>query len=144
MIYLVRNPLEAIPSRLSLIQAIWKLRFDNFDGMTPSHVEAILEDSFRTYLNAERDLPRVPEHQRFVIPYEQFVARPGQTVEEIYSRFGLPGPDAALAETLRRLQSRDRAPKGIHEYSLKDFGLEKGRVIKELQEVFERFGFPAL
>jgi hypothetical protein len=43
LINLVRNPLQTIPSRLSLIQAIWQHRFPGFKTMSPPQVRTIVE-----------------------------------------------------------------------------------------------------
>ena len=140
-IYLVRNPLEAIPSRLSLIRSIWNARFPEFEAMNENQVRTILADSLNTYLYAERDLPGVPDEQKLVVPYEWITADARGVVEEIYRRFELPGPDESLSERLRSLKKRDGKFKSQHDYSLAEFFLTESDIREPLAEVFSRYQF---
>ena len=137
-IYLMRNPLETIPSRLSLIRAIWRHRFPGFDQMTPDQVRTIVADSLRTYLYAERDLPAVPADHRIVVHYRDFIARPRETVEGIYRHFGLPGPDDNLARHLAGLKTQQKKRRSDHKYSLAEFHLNERSLRERLAPVFER------
>ena len=136
---LIRNPLETIPSRLSLIRAIWRQRLPGFRDMLPVHVETILADSRRTYLAAERDLPDLPEERRLVVRYENLVADPAAVVRCIYERFDLPGPDPALSAQLAGLADRQRGRVSRHRYGLAEFGLDEARLRRELAPVFEHY-----
>ncbi|MFH2008320.1 MAG: AMP-binding protein [bacterium] len=138
---LVRNPLETIPSRLSMIREIWRHRFSGFREMTPRQVETIVADSVRTYLAAERDLPKLPPDRRITVTYDNLVARPWRVVERIYRRFALPADDPTLAAALRKLTGRQRPHHSNHRYSLAEFGLDEARLRRELAPVFERHGF---
>jgi hypothetical protein len=142
LIYLIRNPLEAIASRLDLIRGIWRHRFKEFHDMTAEQAEAILKDSLRTYLNAERDLDRVPERQRFVVRYEDLLKRIPETVRDIYRHFGLPRPDENLAAALRAFDTREKHV-SRHQYRLEEFGIAAERVRSELAPVFARLAVDA-
>ena len=138
-VYLVRDPLVTIPSRLSLIRAIWRRRFPSFRDMSSEHVEVILRDSVRTYLAAERDLPALPGDRTFTVRYEQLTARPAEAVAQIYDHFALPAPDATLLEAIA---ARNRRPRwSQHLYALEDFGLSKDRIRSLLAPVFDRYRF---
>ncbi len=140
-VYLVRNPLEAIPSRLSMIRAIWRQRFSGFERMTPAHVETILADSLRIYRAAERDLPGLPPGTAVTLRYEELVADPRLSVLRIYRELGLPGPDAHLHRALDRARLRVRSHVSRHDYGLEELGLDEARLRSELAPVFARFGF---
>ncbi len=140
-IYLVRHPLEAIPSRLSLIRAIWRHRFPGFREMTPRQVDVILADSLRTYRSAERDVPQLPDSRRLTLPYRDFVGDPRRAVLDIYRHFGLPGPDRHLADRLDQLGTDGGSRRARHRYAAADFGLDEARVRRELADVFARYGF---
>lgn len=136
LILIVRNPLETIASRLDLIRGIWRHRFPEFKDMTTEQAEAIVKDSTRTYLNAERDFYDVPEEQRMVIEYEDLLSRIPETVHEIYDRFDLPGPDANLTAMLDDLRTRDRHV-SKHHYNLEEFGIDPAALKAKLAPVFE-------
>ncbi|MGM0575834.1 MAG: sulfotransferase [Myxococcota bacterium] len=139
-VYLVRDPREAIPSRLSLVRAIWRRRFPGFREMRPEQVETLLADSVRTYLRAERDLPQVPTSRRLVVTYDDLVASPADVVRRIYARFALPGPGRVLEARLDDLEGRPPRP-SRHRYGLEEFGLDPDRVTEPLAVVLERYGF---
>lgn len=141
LINLVRNPLRAIPSRLSLIQAIWQHRFPGFRQMSPAQVRTIVEDSLRIYLLAERDLAAAPEERKITIRYDDLKQNPRREVEKIYRHFDLPGPDPALAAALQRTTSRAAAHVSEHHYRLEDFGLNEHELRERLATVFARYRF---
>jgi omega-hydroxy-beta-dihydromenaquinone-9 sulfotransferase len=140
-ILLVRNPLEAIPSRLSLIRAIWRQRFPGFEQMTAGQVRTILADSIQTYLRAEADLADLPESEKLIIQYRDLTADPVTTVRKIYSHFGLPGPEGKLAVRLAELQTGRKSKKSAHRYDLSEFGLERSDIAEPLGSMMERYGF---
>ncbi len=142
LIYLIRNPLEAIPSRLSLIRAIWNHRFKGVDRMTPEQAEVIVEDSLRTYLYAERDLPGLPPERVLTVRYEELLQDPGKVVKTIYRHFQLPGPDGALGRELEKLEGRGKGHVSQHAYSLPEFHIDEHLLAEKLAPVLDRYAFP--
>ena len=140
-IYHVRSPLATIPSRLSLIQAIWRRRFPGFTKMTPAQVEVIVADSLRTYLSAETAARALPGDRWLVVRYEDLTRDPRGTVESVYRRFGLPGPDANLAAALSELAGGKKRHESAHRYDLAEFGLAEEVLREKLRVVFDRYGF---
>ena len=141
MLYLLRNPMETIPSRLSLIRAIWRHRFPGFQDMTPQQVKTIVADSIRTYLYAERDLAALPDAGKLVIRYEDLTADPRKTVLSIYRHFKLPGPDESLAARLNELKKRRRRHESKHRSSLAEFHLTENGLREQLKTVFQHHEF---
>ncbi len=141
LILLVRNPLSAIPSRLSLIREIWRNRFPGFDQMTKDQVDTIVEDSCRTYLYAQRDLPKIPDSQKLVVPYDELTKDPKRVVQKIYSHFGLDDSDQHLQKALAGLSQRKKEKKSKHQYSLEEFFLDEKDLRKRLAPVFDEYDF---
>lgn len=141
LIYIVRNPLETIASRLDLIRGIWRHRFPEFHDMTSEQAAAIVKDSLRTYLNAERDLYDVPESQRFIVTYDDLLTRLPETVHAIYEKFGLPGPDDHLLGMLEEVRQRPRHV-SKHHYSIEDFGVDREELRAKLAPVFQNHALP--
>lgn len=137
-IHLVRDPLVTIPSRLSLIRAIWRQRFPGVQEMTPEQVQTIVEDSIRTYTYAHRDLRTLPEDRWVEIRYEDLIADLPRAVHEIYERFNLPGPDAHLQAELTARARRQRAHHSEHEYSLAEFGLDEAELSARLRVLLQK------
>ena len=140
-IYLIRTPLETIPSRLSMIRNIWQLRLPGFFNMNANQVEAIFADSIRNYLAAEHDVVELPEERRQVVRYTDLLRDPRSIIERIYGDFSLPGPDASLLAALHKITTAKRSRVSLHHYELKEFGLTESRVRRELAPVFKRYGF---
>jgi hypothetical protein len=139
-IYLVRHPLETIPSRLSLIRAIWTRRFPTFQRMSSAQVRVILQDSLRTYQSAERDLGDLPANRCCTVLYTDLMSAPRATVESIYRTLELPGPDPHLAAELARMQGRSRH-ESAHRYALDEFGLDPESLRGDLAPILLRYGF---
>ena len=140
-VYLVRNPLVAIPSRLSLIKEIWRQRFPGFDQMSADQVSTIYADSCRTYLFAHRDLAAMPEERKLIMGYEQFVADPADAVHAIYRQFALPAPDQSLLAALDEASRKQRTRQSHHRYDLSEFGLDRSTLESDLADVLEAHGF---
>jgi hypothetical protein len=138
VIYLLRSPLETIASRLDLIRAIWRHRFRDFREMTPEQARAIVADSVRTYLNAERDLPAVPDSHRLVIYFDELRTAVPETVRRIYSHFSLPGPDAALTEALANIARENRVHVAARRSPLEEFGIDSSALKAVLKPVYDR------
>ncbi|MGV8841344.1 MAG: sulfotransferase family protein [Bauldia sp.] len=142
IVYLVRNPLETIASRLDLIRGIWRHRFKGFRDMTKEQAESIVKDSLRTYLNAERDLYDVPEAQRMIVHYDELLTHIPETVHRIYEQFGLPGPDEHLTAKLAEIRARKRHV-SEHKYDLEEFGVDPAELRRELEPVFRNHDLDA-
>lgn len=140
-VYLVRNPLETIPSRLNLIQQIWRRRFKGFIQMSPRQVETILADSIRTYAAAERDLPTIPDESCLTIQYTDLVADPQEAAERIASHFNLPLSPSALSSAARHLVEVRHPSTSHRRHTLDEFDLEETRIRRQLAAVFDRYGF---
>ncbi|MCK6525773.1 sulfotransferase, partial [Myxococcota bacterium] len=130
-IYLVRDPSRAIPSRLALLRAIWRRRAPGFSALTAAQVEVVLEDSVRTYLSAERDLPGLPERRRFVVRHDALHADPNAVIQQIYAHFELPGPPP---------QATTQAPPP-RVVDLDGVSIDEARLRRILAPVYERYGF---
>ena len=96
-----------------------------------AQVDVIVEDSVRTYLCAERDLPGLPEHRRLVVRHDALHADPNATIQRIYAHFELPGP--APQPTVQA-----PPPRGV---DLQGLSLDEARLRRVLAPVFERYGF---
>ncbi len=134
-IHLVRDPVEAIASRLSLVRAIWRLRNPDVGEMSAAEVEEIVSDSERTYLLAQRDLEGVPSESAITIRFEEMTSVPALVLERIYKQLRLPGAPAPLPP------KRDDAVGARHTYLLEEFGLNEAEIRRRLAPIFDAYGF---
>lgn len=134
-IHLVRNPLEAVPSRLSLVRAIWRLRMPEIDRMDEANVEELVADSERTYRYPLTDLKALPPENAITIRFEELTGDPAATLERIYRQLNLAGAPVAIPE-----RRPDASGEG-HQYDLSEFGLTEKALRVRFASITEAYGF---
>jgi hypothetical protein len=138
IIYLARNPLDMIPSYISLKENEWQLLGSPVEEYGSR--EYVLDMAKHWYTYPLERLKRAPEDSYIVVNFEDLVTSARETVREIYDRFGLE-LSPAFDETLRQAAERARDHDSEHEYSLHEMGLSREQIVSRYREVFERFGF---
>lgn len=140
-INLIRNPMEAIPSRLNLIDNIWRLRYPQAGGMTPKRAAGIVDDSVRTYLFAQQDLEQLPPNHAITVLYRDLVKDSRSVVRAIYSRLRLPGPGKWLNQYLCRLPAHT-ARGGINVPAVLDrYGISEKTLRGRLAPIMDKYEF---
>jgi hypothetical protein len=137
-VYLVRNPLDAIPSFVSISRYIWNLFGDpiEYDSLARYALE-MMRHWYRYPLDR---LDRLPQDSYAIVKFDDLVADPERTVTGIYRRLGIElSPEYAWL--LHNQAARERRYRSRHKYSLEELGLNREQIIAEFQDVFERFGF---
>lgn len=131
-INIVRNPLQVIPSSISLFS---KHCHTYGDPETEYHLqENVIEHSKHWYLYPHQYLKNLPQNQYIQVRYKDLVADPKGTIEDIYRRFGFDlGPE--YAQTLQAEAEKARSYKSKHRYSLQKMGLSKQRIQREFRFV---------
>lgn len=141
VIYLVRNPLEMLPSYVSMMEFSWRAVGMPVEGR---HRRALHDYLFAMashwYRHALEVLDRVPDAQAVVVRYDDLVTDPEATVRTIYDRLGLEIDDD-FARVLARETDRARRYASRHDYGLEELGLSREHILSEFADVFERFGF---
>ena len=137
-ICLVRNPLETVPSALSLLTS-------GFNAvLSPCEQYPLLEGQLEMinhhYHYPQEKLAELPPRRQRVINYQEMVKHPAQTVIDIYKQFGFT-MTPALMEMVQREEKKARAYKSKHEYSAEQFGLTREAIVARFEDIFERFGF---
>lgn len=138
IIYLVRNPLDTIPSIISWMSYQWK----QFSDPTENYVfkDYMLELAKEWYEYPLERFTKAPENSYAIICYEDLVQNPGQIIPDVYEKFGFELSfefEKILHETART----SPAFKSRHKYSLRKMGLTKKEILKNFALVFKRFGF---
>lgn len=140
-INLVRNPLQVIPSSISLFSHHMHTYGD--PETEYSLQEAVIEHSKYWYLYPHRYLQHLPPDQYICIHYKDLVADPQGTVEKIYKRFGFEiSPD--FSSILQAEAQKSKSYKSKHKYSLKAMGLNKQRIVREFANVIRQFHFDTI
>jgi hypothetical protein len=138
-VVLVRNPLEAIPSLLHLLQTAWKaagwseVRFR-------AALDALARQSVHTYRYPLEVLGRHPATRHAIVDYRDLVAHPRKMVEEVYAQLGLE-MTPSFAGVLQRQDEKARRHETSYTYTLEEFGLDATQIRRDLADLFERFGW---
>lgn len=139
IVYLVRNPLEVLPSYLSMMRFSWRAVGVPVEGEALANY--LLEMAGHWYRYPLERLAEAAEESYMIVRYDDLIRHPQRTVAEIYGRFGFDiAPDFARvleAEAARAQHFRSR-----HEYDLEALGLSRERIVTNFRDVFERFRFP--
>lgn len=137
-IYLVRDPLQAVPSHLSLKEKEWKLLGSPLEPYAAR--EFILEESEHWYTYPLAELDKLPDHQAVILEFEKLTGNARAAVREIYQRF-----DLELSEdfdrVLREETRKARQHESEHVYCLEEMGLTASQLKDRFGAVYRRFDF---
>ncbi|MDX1649403.1 MAG: sulfotransferase [Myxococcota bacterium] len=134
-----RHPYETIPSILKMMERNWKAVGGDRETIR-RELRVLGELSFDYYTYALEVLDGLPPGRRAIVAYEDLVARPAKTIEQVYARLGLP-LSPAFAERLAEEEKRSRAHRSEHVYSLEEYGIPRAEIRSRLAPLFERFGW---
>lgn len=134
IIVLMRNPLEAIPSRMSLMRALWSRRDPNLTELSPTHVQWILNNSIQTFLKQEMGLQQLPSNRTIVIGYNELKTKTTDVLERIITHLELPELSPQVRTILDNM--KDHSYMSKHQYDLNDFGLNEADITEPLSSVF--------
>lgn len=137
-IYLVRNPLDAVSSHLSLKEYEWQMLGNPLKPYASR--EFIIESSLHWYTYPLERLEEEAEDRYVVVNFNELVAHTRETVRDIYQCLGFE-ISPTYDQILREATERSRSHESDHEYSLQEMGLEREHIVKTFQTVFDRFGF---
>lgn len=140
VVYLVRNPLETIPSHLTLhlrmFQHLWgeqRLRGPRVSRYFARRYRYDVE--FYRHMENLIDAGVIPPEQLLVVSHRRLREDADGTAREVAEFAGVALDPAALGAAVRE-------PRPTHRnLSLKDFGLSSDRVRRDMQFVFEKYGF---
>lgn len=140
IVYLVRNPLEVVPSYLSMMRFSWRA-VGVPRGREDALRDYVLEMAAHWYRYPLERLARLPRERYAIVRYDDLTRDPRRAVEDLYRHFGL-NIDAAFARELDAEAARASRYRSRHEYDLESLGLTRERILAEFDDVFERFDFP--
>jgi hypothetical protein len=138
-IYLVRDPHETVASGGRMFSRPWRLHSPDL-AYNPAATRA-WADLLMDYSNTYEDfIARLPEERRFVLDYQQLVAKPSAAVEAIYGHFGWEVTHD-FREALTAADSRQARFASSHDYSLEACGLTPDEVDERMAGFMARHGF---
>ena len=131
-INLVRNPLQVIPSSISMFSNHCQTYGE--PETRYSLQETVIEHTKYWYLYPHRYLKHLPPEQYIRIRYKDLVSDPKGTVEKIYKQFGFEiSPE--FGQVLQEESEREKSYHSKHRYSLKEMGLNIKRIRREFANI---------
>jgi hypothetical protein len=138
IIYLVRNPLDAVPSMKSMAHKIWRSTI-SMDVNNPFG-QNVYEGAKGFYTYPLVRLARAPEDSYVIAKYEDLVRKPSKVIRSIYEKFGF-SLTSKYSLILEEEDQKAEKYRSWHGYSLEEFGLSARQIIEDFEDAFERFGF---
>ena len=140
-INLVRNPLQVIPSSISL----YSKHCHNYGDPETEYVlqETVIEHSKHWYYYPHQYLKHIPPDQYIRVRYKDLIADPQATIKHIYKQFNFEiSPE--YERILKAEANKARSYKSKHKYSLRKMGLNPGRIQKEFKSVASQLELESL
>jgi hypothetical protein len=137
-IYLLRNPMDAVPSHLSLKEREWQMLGSPLEKYACR--EFILETADHWYNYPLRRLKDLPEDQAIIVEFDDLVANAKKTVGDIYNRFGFDISEN-FQSILEQATVKARNHESKHVYSLIDMGLTEEYLKERFAEVYSEYDF---
>lgn len=137
-IYLVRNPLDVVPSYVSLLDLQWSILADPLEEWAGR--DYVLEMIRHWYTYPLDRLAAAPSHRYAIVRYDDLVSDAERTVTDVYGRLGLE-VSPQFGQVLRTATERERHYVSNHSYSLENMGLTREQLVSAFRDIFERFNF---
>ncbi|MGC9348596.1 MAG: sulfotransferase family protein [Anaerolineae bacterium] len=137
-IYLVRNPLDMVPSMISTLDYTWQVLGDPLERYATR--DYVVEMAKHWYTYPLEQLAEMPDETYAIVRFNDLVDDPNQAVRSIYDRFGLD-VDSGFGQVLKDATERSRHYESDHGYSLDAVGLSRAEIVTEFRDIFQRFDF---
>jgi omega-hydroxy-beta-dihydromenaquinone-9 sulfotransferase len=138
VIYLVRNPLDMLPSTVSWINYARRQSTDPKE--TWLYLDEIVDMTQHWYHHPLQYLDSHPSPRNLILNYDDLIQRPEAVLRAFYEQFGYPdkpGLDVIVDEAVKETLSFN----SDHVYSYKEMGFTREQIIGLYADIFERFGF---
>ncbi len=138
ILYLVRNPLEMLPSTISLFSYMGRL-FSKPPRKYP-HCDEILTWTRYWYDHPLEVIDRTSPQQCMIVRYDDLMHSPEAVFRSIFSRFGYSMSEA-VETILRDAVTTAEAHSSSHKYSYEAMGFTREQIVREFAHIFARFEF---
>lgn len=138
IIYLVRNPLDMLPSTVSWINYARGVFTE--PGVKYLYMNEIVDLTKHWYSHPLKYIDTHPSPRNLILNYDDLVQRPESVIRSFYEQFGYPDKpgmeilvDQAVKETMTH--------RSDHVYSYEKMGFTREQIVEMYKDIFERFGF---
>jgi omega-hydroxy-beta-dihydromenaquinone-9 sulfotransferase len=145
LVYVVRDPVEVIPSGMSLLASVLENAYDVWNRTKQEDQRRWIENLYQASCAMQRDFHEahaaglIPERNLCVVRYEDLLQNLEPTMERILNFIEVKPSEAFQAE-VRAQADRQRCYTSSHEHSPEQFGLDPERIRTDLGFVYDVFG----
>lgn len=132
-----RHPLEFIVSTSSLV---YRLRAQNEPGISKEQVGRQQLQVWAKIIEKNMQLRREnPQLNIIDVNYTDFIARPIDTIQSIYSKFNIPWSDTIETSVKDWAAENQKDKHGVHEYSAEEYGLSDALILETFTDYIDAF-----
>jgi hypothetical protein len=144
LVYVIRDPVEVIPSGMSLLASVLENGYDIWNRTSKADQDRWLEnlyqasgDMLRVFRDAEV-AGRIPDRNVCVVRYEDLLQNLEPTMERVLDFIEIK-PSVEFQEEVRAQAERQRSYTSRHEHSPDKFGLDPQRIRADLGFVYDAY-----
>jgi omega-hydroxy-beta-dihydromenaquinone-9 sulfotransferase len=143
ILYMVRDPLEVIPSTMSLTTGVLDKRFGFWslpEHMRRRYLDRLyggLVELFQRF-HADYTSGRIPRDKVLVVTFPRLMADFDGLMHEILEFVDVKA-NPELEATIRKVADKQRAYKSKHAYDLERFGLDEAKIRRDCAFVYDTF-----
>ena len=144
LVYIIRDPVEVIPSGMSLIAGVLENGYDAFNKTSPEDQKRWVEnlyqasgDLLRTFYEAQTS-GAIPEENLCVVRYTDLLHNLEPTMKRILDFIEIEPPQAFLDE-VHAQHEKQRNYNSKHQHSPEKFNLDPERIRRDLAFVYDAY-----
>ena len=145
LVYVIRDPVEVIPSGMSLLASVLENGYDVWNRTKEVDQRRWLENLYQAscdmlrYFHEAYTTGKIPERNLCIVRYEDLINDLEPTMERILDFIEIK-PTEAFVEEVRAQAARQRSYTSRHDHSPSQFGLAPERIRADLRFVYDAFG----
>jgi hypothetical protein len=145
-IYMVRDPVDVIPSTMSLVSGPLQAKFGFWDldpELRARYLERLYQGLVDLYRGFHDDwmAERIDRSRVFLCPYPRLMNDYDALMTELYAFLG-EDVSEEMARSFREQGERQRDRRSEHKYDLAKFGLDADRIRRDCAFVYDTFLSP--
>ena len=144
LVYIIRDPVEVIPSGMSLVSGVLENGYDAWNRTTKADQRRWAENLYQASCEMLRSFHeaytsgRIPERNLCVVRYTDLLQNLEPTMKGILDFIEIE-PSAAFVEEVRAQADKQRSYKSRHQHSPEKFNLDPERIREDLGFVYDTF-----
>ena len=145
LVYVIRDPVEVIPSGMSLLASVLENGYDVWNRTKEVDQRRWLENLYQAscdmlrYFHDAHTSGKIPERNLCMVRYEDLINDLESTMERILDFVEIK-PTEAFVDEVREQAARQRSYTSGHGHSPSQFGLTPERIQADLGFVYDAFG----